>query len=153
MIATILYFFLVLSSSGYAYSEDQMSFVIDEIEEPVVKEIICSLTSVKPYYDCSEKWTIYLYDVEFPDVCNQNVSFGIASKGCTMYKTFRDDVISATIHLGSEHGSQTSFPYPEGPEYQTILYHELQHAICGCTWHTEISNDFINQSSLPNDLI
>jgi hypothetical protein len=144
MITIILYFFLVLLSAGYAYSEDQLSLVIDEIEEPAVKEIICSLTSVKPYYDCSEKWTIYLYDVEFPDVCNENVSFGIASKGCTTYTTFRDDVISATINLGNAHGSQTSFPYPEGPEYQTVLYHELQHVICGCTWHTEISHDFIN---------
>jgi len=144
MITTILYFFLVLLSAGYAYSEDQLSFVIDEIEEPTVKEIICSLTSVKPYYNCSEKWTIYLYDVKFPDVCNENVSFGIASKGCAKYTSFRDDVISASIHLGNDHGSQTSFPYPDGPEYQTVLYHELQHAICGCTWHTEISHDFIN---------
>jgi len=51
MISTILYFFLVLLSAGYSYSEDQLSLVIDEIEEPAVKEIICSLTSVKPYYD------------------------------------------------------------------------------------------------------
>jgi len=144
MIATILYFFLVLLSAGYAYSEEQQSLVINEIEEPAVKEIICSLTSVKPYYDCSEKWTIYLYDVKFPDICNENVYFGIASKACTKYTTFGDDVISATIRLGNEHGSQTSFPYPNGPEYQTVLYHELQHAICGCTWHPEISHDFIN---------
>ncbi len=153
MIATILYFFLVLSSAGYAYFEDQRSLVINDIEEPAVKEIICSLTSVKPYYDCSEKWTIYLYDVEFPDVCNENVSFGIASKGCTTYKTFRGDVISCTIILWNAHGSLTSFPYAYGTKHQTVLIHELQHAICGCTWHTEISNDFINQSSLPNDLI
>ncbi len=24
--------------------------------------IICTLTTVSPYYDCSENWTIYLYD-------------------------------------------------------------------------------------------
>ena len=144
MITPILYFFLVLFSAGYAFSEDQLSLVLDDIEDIPVKAIICSLPSVPPSYDCSEKWTIYLYDVEFPDVCNENVSVGLASKGCTKYKTFRDDVISATINLGNEHGSETSYPYPDGPKHQTVLYHELQHAICGCTWHTEISHDFIN---------
>ncbi len=144
MITAILYFFLVLSSAGHAYSEDQLSFVVDDIEEPTVKEIICSLTNVKPYYDCSVKWTIYLHDEKFPEICNQNIGIGIASKACTKYTTFGDDVISAIINLGNEHGSQTSFPFPDGPEFQTVLFHELQHAICGCTWHTEISYDFIN---------
>ena len=143
MIAAILYFSLVLLSSGQIYSEDKLFFV-DDIGETGVEEIICSLTSVKPYYDCSEKWIIYLYDEKFPEICNQHIAIGIASKACTKYTTFGDDVISATINLGNEHGSQSSFPFPDGPEFQTVLFHELQHAICGCTWHTEISYDFIN---------
>ena len=143
MLSTILFFSLILLSGGGISSGEYLLFV-EDIEEVPVEEIICSLTSVKPYFDCSEKWTIYLYDVEFPTVCNENVSFGIAAKGCTKLTTLRDDVISASIHLGNQHGSQTTFPFPDGPEHQTILYHELQHAICGCTWHTEISHDFIN---------
>ena len=142
-ISAILYFFLTLSSAGYVYSENQSSSVLDEIESTPVKEIICSLTDVPPYYDCSKKWTLYLHDVEFPDVCNQDI-VGIATEACTKITHFGDSVISATIHLGTQHGSQTSFPYPDGPEFQTILYHELRHAICDCTWHTEISHDFIN---------
>jgi len=53
-------------------------------------------------------------------------------------------VILADIHLGTQHGSDTIFPYPGGPEKQSVLYHELKHAVCGCTWHTEIAHDFIN---------
>ena len=143
MIGIILFFSLVLLSSGQSSPGEQL-FLIQDQGDVISKEIICSLTYVKPYYDCSEKWTIYLYDEEFPTICNENVSIGIESKGCSKFTTYRDDVISATIHLGNAHGSQTFFPKPDGPVYQTILFHELQHAICGCTWHTEISHDFIN---------
>ncbi len=107
-------------------------------------ESICSLTTVKPYYDCSVKWSLISFDEKFPDSCNQNIAIGISAKACTKYTKFGDDVISADIHLGNEQGSDTSFPYPGGPEKQSVLYHELQHAICGCTWHTEIAYDFIN---------
>ena len=107
-------------------------------------DTICSLTTSEPYYDCSEKWSLISYDEKFPDSCNQNIATGLAAKACTKYTTFGSDVISADIYLGTQHGSDTSFPYPGGPEKQSVLYHELQHAICGCSWHTEIAHDFIN---------
>lgn len=136
-------FIPILLSIGFipAFSSEANSQLS---EVSAIKETICSLTNVKPYYDCSEKWALFLSDTEFPIYCNENVSVGIASKGCTTYTTFRGDVVSATIHLGNEHGSQTSYPYPNGPQFQTVLYHELQHTICGCTWHSEIAHDFIN---------
>ena len=116
----------------------------DATDNFIGTDVICSLTDEPPYYDCSKKWYIHLYDTEFPKTCNQNIAFGLAAKACTKYTKFGSDVISAEIHLGTEHGSDTSFPYPDGPETQSVLYHELQHAICGCNWHPEIAHDFIN---------
>ena len=138
MITIISFFFLVLVS-GYGFSNIQFPLVEDSV---IVKEKICSLTNVEPYYNCSKKWTIFLYDEEFPQVCNENIAPGLASHSCTKLVTYDNQVLSADIHLGTEHGAQTEFPFPDGPEFQTILYHELQHAICGCTWHAELV-DFI----------
>ncbi len=138
MITIISFFFLVLVS-GYGYSNIQFPLVEDSL---IGKDKICSLTNVEPYYNCSKKWTIFLYDEEFPQICNENIAPGLASHSCTKLVTYDNQVLSADIHLGTEHGAQTEFPFPDGPEFQTILYHELQHAICGCTWHAELV-DFI----------
>jgi len=138
MITIISFFFLVLVS-GYGYSNIQFPLVEDSL---IGKDKICSLTNVEPYYNCAKKWTIFLYDEEFPQVCNENIAPGLASHSCTKLVTYDNQVLSADIHLGTEHGAQTEFPFPDGPEFQTILYHELQHAICGCTWHAELV-DFI----------
>ncbi len=138
MITIISFFFLVLVS-GYGFSNIQFPLVEDSL---IGKDKICSLTNVEPYYSCSKKWTIFLYDEEFPQVCNENIAPGLASHSCTKLVTYDNQVLSADIHLGTEHGAQTEFPFPDGPEFQTILYHELQHAICGCTWHAELV-DFI----------
>ncbi len=138
MITIISFFFLVLVS-GYGYSNIQFPLVEDSL---IGKDKICSLTNVEPYYNCSKRWTIFLYDEEFPQICNENIAPGLASHSCTKLVTYDNQVLSADIHLGTEHGAQTEFPFPDGPEFQTILYHELQHAICGCTWHAELV-DFI----------
>ena len=138
MITSISFFFLVLVS-GYGFSNIQFPLVEDSL---IGKDKICSLTNVEPYYNCSKKWTIFLYDEEFPQICNENIAPGLASHSCTKLVTYDNQVLSADIHLGTEHGAQTEFPFPDGPEFQTILYHELQHAICGCTWHAELV-DFI----------
>jgi hypothetical protein len=138
MITIISFFFLVLVS-GYGYSNIQFPLVEDSL---IGKDKICSLTNVEPYYNCSKKWTIFLHDEEFPQICNENIAPGLASHSCTKLVTYDNQVLSADIHLGTEHGAQTEFPFPDGPEFQTILYHELQHAICGCTWHAELV-DFI----------
>ena len=138
MITIISFFFLVLVS-GYGFSNIQFPLVEDSL---IGKDKICSLTNVEPYYSCSKKWTIFLYDEEFPQICNENIAPGLASHSCTKLVTYDNQVLSADIHLGTEHGAQTEFPFPDGPEFQTILYHELQHAICGCTWHAELV-DFI----------
>lgn len=138
MITIISFFFLVLVS-GYGFSNIQFPLVEDSL---IGKDKICSLTNVEPYYNCSKKWTIFLYDEEFPQICNENIAPGLASHSCTKLVTYDNQVLSADIHLGTEHGAQTEFPFPDGPEFQTILYHELQHAICGCTWHAELV-DFI----------
>ena len=138
MITIISFFFLVLVS-GYGFSNIQFPLVEDSL---IGKDKICSLTNVEPYYNCSKKWTVFLYDEEFPQICNENIAPGLASHSCTKLVTYDNQVLSADIHLGTEHGAQTEFPFPDGPEFQTILYHELQHAICGCTWHAELV-DFI----------
>jgi len=107
------------------------------------REVICSLTAEPPYYDCSKKWNIYLYDTVYPKICNENLAFDLGSKACTQITHFGEEVRSVDIHLGIQHGSETTQPYLDGPENQTKLYHELQHAICDCTWHSEIPGGFL----------
>lgn len=139
MIPEISFFFMLLLGSGA--SGIPMNPVLDD--NFIGKEQICSLTNMAPYYDCSTQWTIFMYDDEFTDTCNQNVAVGLAAKACTMYVSYDNKVLSADIHLGIGHDLESEHPFPGGPEYQSILYHELQHATCGCNWHTEIV-DFIN---------
>ncbi len=134
----------LILSIGIAPSLSFSEETTDATDNFIGTDVICSLTAEPPYYDCSKKWNIHLYDTEFPKTCNQNIAFGLASKACTKYTKFGSDVISADIYLGTEHGSDTSFPYPDGPEKQSILYHEIQHLICVCNWHPEIAHDFIN---------
>lgn len=48
--------------------------------------IICALTTVPPYYDCSENWTIYIYDStthSFED-CSK---LGYEFNACTIWDT------------------------------------------------------------------
>ncbi len=133
--------FLIGIVPSLSFSEEKSTDATDNF---IGTDVICSLTAEPPYYDCSKKWSIHLYDTEYPKTCNQNIATGLASKACTRYTKYGSDVISADIHLGTLHGDDTIFPYPSGPDKQSVLYHELKHAVCGCTWHTEIANDFIN---------
>ena len=124
-------------------SEKEEEKMSDATDNFIGTEIICRLTKEPPYYDCSKTWNIHLYDTEYPQICNENIAIGLRAKACTKITHFGDEVRSIDIHLGNQHGSKTTEPYPEGPMYQTILYHELQHAICDCTWHSEIANEFL----------
>ena len=133
-IIPIMVFVVAIFATPLSYSESDNRQI----------ETICSLTTIEPYYDCREKWYLISYDEEFPSHCNDIVAAGLASKACTKYTTYGNDVISAEIHLGTLHGADTNFPYPGGPAKQSVLYHELQHAICGCNWHPDIAYDFIN---------
>jgi len=141
LFATIPMILLIGITTTLSFSEEKTTYATDNF---IVTDVICSLTSEPPYYDCSKKWNIHLYDTEYPKTCNQNIAFGLASKACAKYTKSGSDVISADIYLGTKHGSDTSFPYPDGPEKQSVLYHEIQHLICGCNWHPEIAHDFIN---------
>ncbi len=132
--------FLIGIVPSLSFSEEKSTDATDNF---IVREVICSLTAEPPYYDCSKKWNIHLYDVVYPKICNENIAFDLRAKACTHITHFGEEVKSVDIHLGNQHGSATTDPYPDGPEYQTKLYHELQHAICDCTWHSEMPGGFL----------
>ncbi len=39
--------------------------------EVIETQVICALTTSPPFYDCSESWTIYIYDDTPRDQCNK----------------------------------------------------------------------------------
>jgi len=81
---------------------------------------ICSLISVAPYYDCSDKWEIRLYDEPPAIQCNNLDNFYV-KLGC------------ANINRGIIH--VIDFPEHRDQLGQTILQHELKHMICQCNFH------------------
>ena len=43
--------------------------------------VICSLTLIVPFYDCSEEWTIYIYDNDADEYCGKDGVLGCATWG------------------------------------------------------------------------
>jgi hypothetical protein len=82
---------------------------------------ICSLISVSPYYDCSEKWEIMIYSQPPMIECNNYDQFYV-SFGCTKL----DQKVIHMVHF-PEH--RDKFGY-------SILQHELKHMSCKCNFHT-----------------
>jgi len=82
---------------------------------------ICSLISVFPYYDCSEKWEVRIYSEPPMIQCNNNdqlyVSFGCAK------------LDQKVIHM-------VYFPEHRDKFGYSILQHELMHMSCKCNFHT-----------------
>ena len=81
---------------------------------------ICSLVSVSPFYDCSDKWEIRVYS-ELPEIqCNDNDVYYV-KLACANIK--RD-----VIHMVNAPDFRDEFG-------QTILQHELKHLSCKCDFH------------------
>lgn len=87
---------------------------------------ICALTFMAPYYDCSEKWDINVYDTELID-CGRSKEV----LGCASYdRLFGNDKIDLAQNYYKTVGLHT----PK-LKHQSILHHELLHLICECDWH------------------
>jgi len=99
-IIAILFGIVLLFPVGTAYGT-----------HPILIEtlIICALTTVPPYYDCSENWTIYLYDKIPRGQCADN-----HPKSCVMWSPERINI---------------SINQPESYDKcgYTSLWHELNH--------------------------
>lgn len=81
--------------------------------------LICMLTNSAPYYDCSDQWTIQLYDDELVE----------GSSSDLMYIGFTD-LLTKTVRLSEPNLSRTD-------HYgNNLLQHELKHAMCRCNWHS-----------------
>jgi hypothetical protein len=86
--------------------------------------MICSLTYSSPFYDCSERWEIRIYDE--PVLCN-NADTYIEAAGCTNFLTKK---IAIYDYAMREYGKD---------EYGlTPLEHELEHLKCMCDFHSQI---------------
>ena len=81
---------------------------------------ICSLVSAYPFYDCSEKWDIRVYN-EYPTIQCNNHDQHLVSLGCAILER-------NTIHIINDSN------YRDGLG-QTILEHELHHLKCKCNFH------------------
>jgi len=45
--------------------------------------VICALTDVEPFYDCNEKWTIYLHEYDAINACMKH---DFRSKACAVWE-------------------------------------------------------------------
>ncbi len=87
---------------------------------------ICSLLQGGGF-DCSEQWDIYIHDdPRVTQFCN-NVERG-TGEGC-YWKYYNGQRVVTEVHI--------SLPGQHGKDLwgNTVLWHELQHAICACDWH------------------
>lgn len=84
--------------------------------------IICSLIYVAPYYDCSEHWTIEIYDE--PVLCN--IGQKILAAGCTNFET---KTIRLYDYAAYNYGRDSKDGF-------TVLEHELEHLKCMCDFHS-----------------
>ena len=82
---------------------------------------MCSLISVSPFYDCSEKWEIRLYS-EYPTIQCNNHDQHLVSLGCA-------HLDRNIIHIINDSDYRDEFG-------QTILTHELRHLKCKCNFHS-----------------
>lgn len=89
---------------------------------------ICMLTHTSPFYDCSRKLIIELYDDEFIDIPCQNHNEKIRVMGCAYFSRNPIDYIyyNPMIKVGSSHHIDKWG--------QTNLQHELRHIKCKCNW-------------------
>ena len=90
--------------------------------------LMCALTDEEPYYNCDEKWVIYLipsvgdvYEYCYPD---QKNSFHMGVAGCATFDDERGHwaIIGNQLHMKSHTG-------------QSVLAHELLHLKCRCNFH------------------
>ncbi len=87
--------------------------------------VICSLTTTSPFYDCSETWEIYLHDTgDMRPFCEYNLDRG-TGEGCHKW----DGKTNQQIHIALDK------QHLKDVWKQTVLYHEIKHAMCKCDWH------------------
>lgn len=84
--------------------------------------MICSVTYSSPFYDCSEKWEIKIYDE--PVLC-YNADTYTEVAGCTNFSKKSKTIYD---YAGREYGKD---------EYGfTPLEHVLKHLRCMCDFHS-----------------
>lgn len=89
---------------------------------------ICSLTDEAPFYDCNERWLIYMvnaYDVY--EHCYHQKSFHIVVLGCAMIDEYEKKGYWMVVGTGYNETSHTG---------QSVFEHELLHLRCGCNFHS-----------------
>ncbi len=115
---------------------------------------ICALTFVAPYYDCSEKWDIIVYDSTDLLLCGREEPSAL---GCSTYhKTFENDKIELVSNYYEVMGLHTPKLKSE-----SILHHELLHQTCTCNWHekwdkpdlSERHHKFTQDPKVPKNVI
>ena len=84
--------------------------------------IICALTYVAPYYDCSEQWTIHYFDNLTTLNCEK---LGIRAVSCASWGLNRIELFLPLSNI----------PLDDG---KTPLQHVLEHLKCKCNFHPEM---------------
>lgn len=89
---------------------------------------ICALTFVSPYYDCSEKWDIQIYDDTVNKIPHTRGAIGTASWDRNVF-TDREK-ISLVHNYKEREGIHDHYLKGGG-----VLWHEILHMKCKCDWH------------------
>ncbi len=86
---------------------------------------ICALTMLSPYYDCSEKWNIVIYEEEYDHIPDTENAIGTA-----MYHSPFGKEIELVYNHQTAKGLHDHMLKGGG-----VLWHEVLHMYCGCNWH------------------
>ena len=89
--------------------------------------IICSLILNAPYYDCSEKWTINIYDNDAYKHC-----YRVDGVACALWGTWAENGFrEIPISLQTKNYGQwwTMAEYPKDKCGFGLLQHELNHLL------------------------
>jgi len=81
---------------------------------------ICALTETAPFFDCSEKWYIYVYDTLAVKCPNGKMAYG-----CSVWNP---DVKFVSIGTAKQDSCYDG-------KCISVLSHELLHLRCECDWH------------------
>ena len=93
--------------------------------------IICALTNTAPFYDCSENWTITIWDDVIPPACKPDE--GVIAVACANWYSTGKQEIHLTYLSAVQNPHTTDVLRDKWG--MTYLNHEIKHLKCLCNFH------------------
>ena len=93
--------------------------------------IICSILSLNPVeVDCNNEWQIVFYNQE-----NIKTPYGIEALGYAWYVRQLDYGVEPFFYKGRPINAAIGNSTMMTDDGDPILWHEIRHLVCECTWH------------------